>query len=101
MNSGYALIDFGGLDLTAESAVTKTGLNAALVKALGTGKTIVGGGLKYSSKACAPAAILVVPDSSTSTTINVYLSKFMIAVTSADSCTVTDLTASAAKTTKK
>lgn len=101
MNSGYALIDFGGLDLTAESAVTKTGLNAALVKALATGKAIVGGGLKYSTKVCAPAAILVVPDSSTSTTINVYLSKFMIAVTSADSCTVTDLTASAAKTTKK
>lgn len=101
MNSGYALIDFGGLDLTAESAVTKTGLNAALVKAIATGKTIVGGGLKYSSKNCAPAAIVVVPDSVTSTTINVYLSKFMIAVTSADSCTVTDLTASAAKTTKK
>lgn len=101
MNSGYALVNFGGLELTSESKVTKTGINAALVAALATGKTIVCGGLLVSTKAAAPVAVLAVPDSSTATTINVSFGKYVIAVDAADGCTITDITASAAKTTRK
>lgn len=101
MNSGYALVNFGGLELTSESKVTKTGINAALKAALATGKTIVAGGLLVSTKAAAPVAVLAVPDSSTTTTINVSFSKYVIAVDVSDGCTITDITASTAKTTKK
>lgn len=101
MNSGYALVDFGGLELTSESKVTKSGINAALKAALTTGKAIVAGGLLVSTNAAAPVAVLAVPDSSTATTINVSFSKYVIAVDVADGCTITDITASAAKTTKK
>lgn len=101
MNSGYALVNFGGLELTSQSKVTKTGINAALVAALATGKTIVVGGLLVSTKVAAPVAVLAVPDSSTATTINVSFGKYVIAVDAADGCTITDITASAAKTTKK
>ena len=100
MNSGYALVNFGGLELTSESKVTKSGINAALKAALATGKTIVAGGLLVSTKAAAPVAVLAVPDSSTVTTINVSFAKYVIAVDAADGCTITDITASAAKTTK-
>lgn len=101
MNSGYALVNFGGLELTSESKVTKTGINAALVAALATGKAIVAGGLLVSTKAAAPVAVLAVPDSSTTTTINVSFGKYQIAVDASDGCTITDITANAAKTTKK
>lgn len=101
MNSGYALVNFGGLELTSESKVTKTGINAALKAALATGKTIVAGGFLVSTKAAAPVAVLAVPDSSTATTINVSFSKYVIAVDASDGCTITDITASQAKTTKK
>lgn len=101
MNSGYALVNFGGLELTSESKVTKTGINAALVAALATGKAIVAGGLLVSTKAAAPVAVLAVPDSSTTTTINVSFGKYQIAVDAEDGCTITDITANAAKTTKK
>lgn len=100
MNSGYALVNFGGLELTSESKVTKSGINAALKAALATGKAIVAGGLLVSTKAAAPVAVLAVPDSSTATTINVSFGKYVIAVDVADGCTITDITASAAKTTK-
>lgn len=101
MNGGYALVDFGGLELTSESKVTKSGINAALKAALATGKAIVAGGLLVSTKDAAPVAVLAVPDSSTATTINVSFSKYVIAVDAADGCTITDITASSAKTTKK
>lgn len=102
MNSGYALVNFGGLELTSESKVTKAGINAALVAALATGKAIVAGGLLVSTKAAAPVAVLAVPDSTTATTINVSFSKYVIAVDAADGCTITDITASAGtKTTSK
>lgn len=100
MNSGYALIDFGGLELTSESKVTKSGINAALVAALKTGKAIVAGGLLVSTEVAAPVTILAVPDHSTNTTINVSFSKYQIAVDEDDGCTITDITESAAKTTK-
>ena len=102
MNSGYALVDFGGLELTSESKVTKAGINDALIAALATEKSIVCGGLLVSAKAAAPVAVLAVPDSTTATTINVSFSKYVIAVDAEDGCTITDITASAgAKTTKK
>jgi len=102
MNSGYALVNFGGLELTSAVSVTKAGVNAALVAALATGKTIVAGGLLVSTKVAAPVAVLAVPDSITATTINVSFGKYQIAVDAADGCTITDITASAGtKTTKK
>lgn len=94
MNSGYVMIDFGGLELTSESKVTKTGIADQVKNALATGKPIIAGGLKLNTKACAPVPILACVDGTTATSFDVITSIYSIVIDKDDGCTITDLTAS-------
>ena len=71
MNSGYVLIDFGGLELTSESKVTKTGISDQVKNALATGKPIIAGGLKLNQKAVSSINVLACVDATTATSFDV------------------------------
>lgn len=94
MNSGYVLIDFGGLELTSESKVTKTGISNQVKNALATGKPIIAGGLKLNQKAVSPINVLACVDATTATSFDVITSIYSIVIDKDDGCTITDLTAS-------
>ena len=51
---GYAMLDAGGLDVTAGSSVTKSGIYKEISDAAATGKVVVVGGLKYDSTDITP-----------------------------------------------
>lgn len=94
MNSGYVLIDFGGLELTSESKVTKTGISDQVKNALATGKPIIAGGLKLNQKAVSSINVLACVDATTATSFDVITSIYSIVIDKDDGCTITDLTAS-------
>ena len=94
MNSGYVLIDFGGLELTSESKITKTGISNQVKNALATGKPVIAGGLTLNSKALAPVSVLACIDATTATSFDVITSIYNIVIDKDDGCTITDLTAS-------
>lgn len=94
MNSGYVMIDFGGLNILSESKVTVSGIVDQVKAALKTGKPIIAGGLKVGTKECAPVSVLVCQDGTTATSYDVFLSIYEIVVDKDNGCTITDLTAS-------
>lgn len=93
MNSGYVMIDFGGLNILSESKVTKTGIVDQVKAAIKTGKPIIAGGLLNGTKAISPASVLVNQDGTTATSYDVFFSVYKIVVDKDNGCTITDLTA--------
>mgnify|MGYP003296441582 CR=1 FL=1 len=92
MNSGYIIIDFGGLDLTSQSKVTVTGILNQVKAALATGKPIIAGNFEYSDKPCTPVSVMVCQDAATATSYDVFVDTLKIVVDKDDGCTITDLT---------
>lgn len=86
---GYAMLDAGGLDVTAGSSVTKSGIYNEIRNAVATGKVVVVGGLKYGSADITPApASVKVVDTSYSLVVGDYI----MTVTNADGVTFSGLT---------
>ena len=98
--TGYIMIDFAGLDLTAdtsEAAITKTGLFAAASAAIDTNKPIyITGAVNGLKGACTPIQAF----GNKGTAITLTVSHYEISITSADAVTITDLIPAAEEPTK-
>ena len=91
MNSGYVLLDFGGLELTSESKVTVTGIVDRVKTVLATKKPIIAGNLKYNAKVCSPVSVVVCQDATTATSYDVIVSLYKIVVDKDNGCTISSL----------
>ena len=89
--TGYIMIDFAGLDLTAdtsEAAITKAGLFAAASAAIDTNKPIyITGAVNGNKGACTPIQAF----GNKETAITLTVSHYEVNITSADAVTITDL----------
>ena len=86
---GYVMLDVEGLDVTAGSSVTKSGIYNEIRDAVATGKVIIVGGLKYGLTDITPVpASVKIIDSSYSLVVGDYI----MTVGSNDSVTFSGLT---------
>lgn len=89
MNSGYIMIDCGGLNMLAESAQTITGLYARCTEAYATGKPIIAYNINYGAGVpTTPIPVFGIIEA------GVYIltsSILQVRITSADSVTITSL----------
>ena len=92
--NGYIIVDCAGVDLNAESSTTITGLNASLVAAINSGKPVIAFNIVNGDdvdEVFTPIPVVVAYDTTTTTTVNMYLPflGITVSVTSADLVTVT------------
>lgn len=60
-NSGYVMVDCGGLNFLSESAQTITGLYKKVKEAYNTGKLVLACNTKWGTTPCSPISVLVIP----------------------------------------
>ena len=90
MESGYIMIDFGGMDLTLESSQTIAGLYARIAESRATGKMIVACNMVWGDTGAASPIPVIVTAPETNTYV-CAASTLQIHVTSADVVTIENM----------
>ena len=94
MNGGYYMVDCKGLDLTANSSQTISGIFAELKNAIKSGKPVFGYNCVWGANDDAPLSPICFFIQQWSESLIVCTSSILkVDVTDEDGCTITDLTA--------
>lgn len=93
LNGGYTLVDLGGMDLTAASTQTISGLYARMKEAIKTGKPLIGCNAVWGSNNDSPLTPICFFAQEWSENLIVGTASILnISVTNADVVTIVDLT---------
>ena len=91
MNSGYILVDCGGLELNSESTQSITGLYKRAKAALATGKPVFATNCLMNDGYCSPVSVAAWQEDSTTIIATGHV--FRVSIESDDDVTVTNLIA--------
>lgn len=91
MNSGYILVDCGGLELNSASTQSITGLYKRAKAALATGKPVLAENCLMNDDYCSPVSVAAWQEDSTTIIATGHV--FRVSIESDDDVTVTNLIA--------